>query len=109
MTLELDRLNSGYTRVVVGVLIQQRSGHKSFVGVLNPGLRMREGYTVLAEDNFGGVLGPRPRPSASSYATPPESGPSIRGSTATTPTRPSSRASWARATTPETALSVGDA
>jgi tellurium resistance protein TerD len=57
MTLELDRLNSGYTRVVVGVLIQQGSGHKSFVGVLNPGLRMREGYTVLAEDNFGGVLG----------------------------------------------------
>jgi stress response protein SCP2 len=56
MTLELNRLNSSYTRVVVGVLIQQRSGHKTFVGVLNPGLRMREGYTALAEDNFGSVL-----------------------------------------------------
>ncbi|MEU0036728.1 TerD family protein, partial [Streptomyces sp. NPDC006333] len=31
MTLELDRLNSRYIRVVVGVLIQQRSGHKAFV------------------------------------------------------------------------------
>jgi len=57
MTLELDRLNSGYTRVVVGVVIQQRSGHKTFVSVLNPALRMREGYTVLAEDDFGSVLG----------------------------------------------------
>lgn len=57
MTLELNRLDSRYARVVVGVLIQQRSGHKTFVGVLNPGLRMREGYTVLAEDEFGDVLG----------------------------------------------------
>ncbi|WP_327432208.1 TerD family protein [Streptomyces sp. NBC_01236] len=57
MTLELDRLNSRYARVVVGVLIQQRAGHKTFVGVLNPGFRMREGYTVLAQDNFGDVLG----------------------------------------------------
>ncbi|MFD5080109.1 TerD family protein [Streptomyces sp. NPDC058371] len=57
MTLELQRLDSRYTRVVVGVVIQQRSGHKAFVGVLNPGLRMREGYTVLAEDDFSEVLG----------------------------------------------------
>nr|WP_202497907.1 TerD family protein [Streptomyces sp. SID5469] len=57
MTLELNRLDSRYARVVVGVVIQQRDAHRTFVGVLNPGLRMREGYTVLAEDDFGGVLG----------------------------------------------------
>ena len=43
--------------MVVGVVIQQRPEHRTFVGVLNPGFRMREGYTVLDEDDFGGVLG----------------------------------------------------
>ncbi|WP_316743566.1 TerD family protein [Streptomyces sp. MK7] len=57
MTLELDRLAERYARVVVGVVIQQRTAHRTFVNVLNPGLRVREGYTVLAEDDFGGVLG----------------------------------------------------
>ncbi|GGM09088.1 TerD-family protein [Streptomyces fumigatiscleroticus] len=57
MTLELDRLHERYARVVVGVVIQQRSAHRTFVGVVRPGLRIREGYTVLAEDDFGGVLG----------------------------------------------------
>ncbi|MCX4884012.1 TerD family protein [Streptomyces sp. NBC_00847] len=57
MTLELDRLDGRYARVVIGVVIQQRSVHRTFVGVINPGLRIREGYTVLAEDDFGGVLG----------------------------------------------------
>ena len=57
MTLELDRLDDRYTRVVVGAVIQQRSAPRTFVGVINPGLRIREGYTVLAEDDFGGVLG----------------------------------------------------
>jgi tellurium resistance protein TerD len=57
MTLELDRLSDRYARVVVGVVIQQRSAHRTFVGVANPGLRIREGYTVLAEDDFGDVLG----------------------------------------------------
>ncbi|GAA3894868.1 TerD family protein [Streptomyces sp. NPDC003631] len=57
MTLELHRLDSKYARVVAGVVIQQRTGHRTFVGVLNPALRLREGYTVLAEDDFGGVLG----------------------------------------------------
>ncbi|MEU9286682.1 TerD family protein [Streptomyces sp. NPDC048275] len=56
MTLELNRLDSRYTRVVVGVLIQQGAGHRTFVGVPNPALRMREGYTVLAEEDFGDVL-----------------------------------------------------
>ncbi|MEU0334643.1 TerD family protein [Streptomyces sp. NPDC006193] len=57
MTLELERLDTRYARVVVGVVIQQRSGPRTFDGVLNPALRIREGYTVLAEDDFGSVLG----------------------------------------------------
>ncbi|MDN3021296.1 TerD family protein [Streptomyces sp. S.PB5] len=57
MTLELDRLDSRYARVVVGAVIQQRSEERTFVGVVNPGLRIREGYTVLAEENFGEILG----------------------------------------------------
>ncbi|MEV6175183.1 TerD family protein [Streptomyces sp. NPDC051954] len=57
MTLELDRLEGRYTRVVVGVVIHQRSVHRTFVSVLNPRVRIREGYAVLSEDDFGGVLG----------------------------------------------------
>ncbi|MCX4236887.1 TerD family protein [Streptomyces sp. NPDC020707] len=57
MTLELSRLNKRYARVMVGVAIQQGGGRRTFVGVANPALRIREGYTVLSEDDFGGVLG----------------------------------------------------
>ncbi|MFI2424213.1 TerD family protein [Streptomyces sp. NPDC018955] len=57
MTLELDRLDQRYARVVVGVVIQQHQGRRTFSEVGNPGLRIREGYTVLTEDDFGGVLG----------------------------------------------------
>ncbi len=57
MTVELDRLDARYARVVAGVVIQQQGGHRTFVDVRSPGLRIREGYTVLAEDDFGGVLG----------------------------------------------------
>ncbi|WP_405639585.1 TerD family protein [Streptomyces sp. NBC_00019] len=57
MTLELDRLDGRYARVVVGVVIQQHSERRTFISVPNPGLRIRVGYTVLAEDDFGGVLG----------------------------------------------------
>jgi len=56
MTLELDRLDSRYGRVVVGVVIHQKACRRTFAGVRNRGLRLREGYTVLAEDDFGGVL-----------------------------------------------------
>ncbi|GGZ83021.1 TerD family protein [Streptomyces bluensis] len=56
MTIELSRLAGRYARVVVGVVIQQRTGRKTFVNVHNCALRVREGYTVLAEDDFGGVL-----------------------------------------------------
>jgi stress response protein SCP2 len=57
MTLELDRLDARYARVVLGVVIQQNPEHRTFVGVLNPGYRIREGYTVLDEGDFGDVLG----------------------------------------------------
>ncbi|CCK27020.1 hypothetical protein BN159_2641 [Streptomyces davaonensis JCM 4913] len=57
MTLELNRLDSRYARVVVGVVIQQRSLERTFVNVIHPGLRIREGYTDLATDDFGSVLG----------------------------------------------------
>ncbi|MFE1286759.1 TerD family protein [Streptomyces sp. NPDC058751] len=57
MTLELERLNSRYARVVVGVLIQQRTGARTFADVLNPAFRLREGYTVLTQGDFGDVRG----------------------------------------------------
>lgn len=57
MTLELERLDTRYARVVVGVVIQQHLVDRTFVGVLNPAVRIREGYNVLAEDDFGSVLG----------------------------------------------------
>ncbi|MFF8321419.1 TerD family protein [Streptomyces bobili] len=57
MTIELDRLDARYARVVVGVVIQQRPAERTFVSVINPAFRIREAYTVLAEDDFGGVLG----------------------------------------------------
>ncbi|AXE89577.1 TerD family protein [Streptomyces sp. Go-475] len=56
MTLELDRLDSRYARVVVDVVIQQRSARRTFGSVPHPALRIREGYTVLAEGDFGDVL-----------------------------------------------------
>ncbi|WP_436846258.1 TerD family protein [Streptomyces shenzhenensis] len=57
MVLELDRLNDRYARVVVGVVIQQRSADRRFADVLNPEVDIREGYTVLAEDDFASVPG----------------------------------------------------
>ncbi|MEV5884952.1 TerD family protein [Streptomyces sp. NPDC052020] len=57
MTLELNRLDARYARVVAGVVIQQRPGRRTFADVPRPGLRIREGYTELAQDDFAGVLG----------------------------------------------------
>lgn len=56
MTLELDRLAARYVRVVVGVVIHQQGGRRTFDGVRDRGVRLREGYTVLAEGDFGDVL-----------------------------------------------------
>ncbi|WP_424889216.1 TerD family protein [Streptomyces sp. XH2] len=57
MTLELDRLSSSYARVVVGVVVQQNGGRKTFGDVPNTGVRVVEGYTELVVDDFAGVAG----------------------------------------------------
>ncbi|MCX4673793.1 TerD family protein [Streptomyces sp. NBC_01433] len=55
MTLELDRLATTYGRVVVGIAIQQRNGHKTFGDIQRTGVHIREGYTTLSENDFSGV------------------------------------------------------
>ncbi|MFD7107252.1 TerD family protein [Streptomyces celluloflavus] len=55
MTLELDRLSDTYTRVVVGVAIQQGEGRKVFGDVANTEVLVREGRTGLAASDFSGV------------------------------------------------------
>jgi tellurium resistance protein TerD len=55
MTLELNRMASAHARVVVGVAIQQRDGRKTFGDVANTRVRIREGYTDLASDDFNGI------------------------------------------------------
>jgi tellurium resistance protein TerD len=55
MTLELDRLSSAYSRVVVGVAIQQREGRKTFAEVTNCGIRILDGHIELAQNDFTGV------------------------------------------------------
>ncbi|MEV6424368.1 TerD family protein [Streptomyces sp. NPDC051662] len=57
MTLELVRLASSFTRVVVGVVIQQRDGRRVFGDIVNASARVREGYTELAAHDFAGVAG----------------------------------------------------
>lgn len=57
MTLELDRLAPRYTRVVIGVTIQQHAGRKTFGEVSRTGLGIREGYTELAGGDFAAVAG----------------------------------------------------
>ncbi|WP_407549473.1 TerD family protein [Streptomyces sp. Pv4-95] len=57
MTLELGRLAETYTRVVVGVAIQQREGRKTFGDIENTHVLVREGYTDLAENDFADVAG----------------------------------------------------
>lgn len=55
MTLELTRLAPVYSRVVVGVAIQQRAGRKTFGDIPNTGVRILEGYVRLAQDDFAHV------------------------------------------------------
>jgi stress response protein SCP2 len=52
MTLEFDRLASSFARVVVGVVIHQNSGHKTFGDLTNAGVQVVEGYEELLEDDF---------------------------------------------------------
>ncbi|MFI1416300.1 TerD family protein [Streptomyces sp. NPDC020707] len=55
MTLELDRLASSFARVVVGVVIHQNSGHKTFGDLSNAGVQVVEGYEELLTDDFSQV------------------------------------------------------
>ncbi|MEU6826584.1 TerD family protein [Streptomyces atriruber] len=57
MTLELDRLSATFTRVVVGVAIQQETGQKVFGDISNAAFRIREGHKNLAESDLSGVSG----------------------------------------------------
>ncbi|MBT2387744.1 TerD family protein [Streptomyces sp. ISL-11] len=55
MVLEFDRLSPSYGRVVVGVAIQQREGHKTFGAVPHTGIRISEGRAELLTGDFAGV------------------------------------------------------
>ncbi|GAA2092621.1 TerD family protein [Streptomyces albiaxialis] len=58
MTLELERLAPRYVRVLVGVAIQQQPGvRRTFGDVQNTQVKLREGYTELAQDDFSAVAG----------------------------------------------------
>lgn len=52
MTLELDRLSSDYVRVVVGVVIQQREGRRTFGDISGPSIRVLEGLAELTTSDF---------------------------------------------------------
>ncbi|MFF1360072.1 TerD family protein [Streptomyces sp. NPDC058297] len=55
MTLELERLSPSYARVVVGIAIQQGERATVFGAVANTAVRIREGYTDLAQNDFSVV------------------------------------------------------
>ncbi|MFG2875358.1 TerD family protein [Streptomyces sp. NPDC048337] len=57
MTLELDRMAPELRRVVVGVIIQDTGGgpRKTFADIAGTGIRIREGYTDLAQGGFESV------------------------------------------------------
>lgn len=57
MTLELDRLAATYARVVVGVAIQPQEEQKVFGEIPNASVRIREGYTDLAQSDLSVVSG----------------------------------------------------
>ncbi|MFC7302672.1 TerD family protein [Streptomyces monticola] len=57
MTLEFDRLAETYTRVVVGVVIQQNEERKTFGDIGNTGVRIAEGYTELATSDLAEAAG----------------------------------------------------
>ncbi|WP_221354176.1 TerD family protein [Streptomyces beigongshangae] len=55
MTLELDRLASSFARVVVGVVIHQDGGRKTFGDLTGAGVQVVEGYEELLKDDFARV------------------------------------------------------
>ncbi|MCM2428712.1 TerD family protein [Streptomyces sp. RKAG337] len=57
MVLELDRLASSYGRVVVGVVIHQDGGRRTFGAIENAAVVVVEGYTELLAADFTLVAG----------------------------------------------------
>lgn len=57
MVLELDRLSSAYARVVVGVVIHQDHGPRTFGEIANAGVVIVQRYTQLLADDFAQVAG----------------------------------------------------
>ncbi|MFD3523732.1 TerD family protein [Streptomyces sp. NPDC058653] len=57
MKLELDRLNAKFVRVVVGVVIQQREGRRTFGDISRPTVRVVEGLAELTASDFADVPG----------------------------------------------------
>ncbi|MGK5531005.1 TerD family protein [Streptomyces sp. URMC 129] len=55
MVFEFQRLDPRYARVVVGVAIQQRDGHKTFGQIPRTLVRIAEGYDELGQDDFASV------------------------------------------------------
>ncbi|MGH3312672.1 MAG: TerD family protein [Streptomyces sp.] len=57
LVLELDRLAPAYGRVVVGVVIQQSGGRRTFGDIANSAVRVAVGHHELAGDDFADVAG----------------------------------------------------
>lgn len=57
LTLELDRLAPSYGRVVVGVVIQQNDGRRTFGDIANSAVEVFSSHTELTSDDFSGVAG----------------------------------------------------
>lgn len=57
MVLEVERLAASFGRVVVGVVIHQDGGHRTFGDLTNAGVLVVQRYTELVEDDFAGVAG----------------------------------------------------
>lgn len=57
MVLELDRLATDYSRVVVGVAIHQKGVSRTFADMSDVGVVVIEGYRELFSDDFGAVTG----------------------------------------------------
>jgi stress response protein SCP2 len=57
MVLEFDRLASSYARVVVGVVIHQDHGPRTFGDMSNAGVVILEKYTELLADDFTHLAG----------------------------------------------------
>ncbi|MFJ9350925.1 TerD family protein [Streptomyces sp. NPDC101237] len=55
MVLEPDRLAPAYGRVVVGVVIHQDGGRRTFRDIHNAGVLVVQRYTELLADDFSGV------------------------------------------------------